>query len=637
MKVTMKGVLPMVGAMMSVMIGKTLAQEASSSTATTTKTLEMIVTAHPLATAAGEKILQAGGTAADAFVAAQAVLGLVEPQSSGLGGGAFAVYYDAPTGETTTLDGREKAPDAATEDRFLQFNSFLDAWQSGLSVGVPGAPLLMEALHDRFGRLEWSTLFADAKQLAEKGFELSARTEASLNSLLDLNAQLGFNCTTRFFFRDPTAYDYFIDPDTCRSKPAGTILTNAKYAATIDTLISAGADGFYSGEIAEAIVQGVQNDAAVAGDMTITDLANYEVIERDPVCIKYRGKNVCGMGPPSSGALAVGQILGILENFDIAQIDDPMNIQAVHLFSQAGRLAFADRSKYVGDTDFVDVPLEGMLDSTYLKSRAELINEDGTDMGLASPGSPPTSDDTMGADRRTKVTGTSHVSIIDRCGNVLSATSSIEAPFGNGVMVKGFLLNNELTDFSVAPVDADGNPVANRVQPNKRPRSSMSPTIVFDENGMPELVTGSPGGARIIGYTAQSIYNVYDFGLDPGAAVKVPHYQNNNAATDLEPPIPGVTDTYNITELTAELEARNHTVSQIAMASGLGIIQRVGDVFLGGADKRREGTVGGTNSTDDVDTSYCQATSGASTLGFPASRMMFVFVGSLLGLFWHLS
>jgi gamma-glutamyltranspeptidase/glutathione hydrolase len=338
--------------------------------------------------------------------------------------------------------------------------------------------------------------------------------------------------------------------------------------------------------------------------MTLEDLANYKVIERDPVCIEYRGKNVCGMGPPSSGALAVGQILGILKNFDISAIGDPLDVQAVHLFTQANRLAFANCGKYVGDSDFVDVPVAGMLNKTYLQSRAALINETGSDMGVAEPGIPPgVASQESGADTGAKTTGTSHVSIVDCYGNSLSMTTTVESPYGNGVMVKGFLINNQLTDFSFASNDADGNPIANRVQPNKRPRSSMSPSIVFDENGLPELLTGSPGGSSIIVYTAQSIYNVYDFGLNPQEAINVPHYQNNNAiVTSLEVPKPGVTIEYNITELTEELEARGHGVAEADLTSGLSvIIISEDDTMAGGADGRREGTVGGSDSVDGGD------------------------------------
>lgn len=577
------------------------------------KDREMIVTANPLASAAGAKVLRNGGTAADAMVAAQAVLGLVEPQASGIGGGAFVVYYDAATRTTTTFDGREKAPAAATEDRFAGLG-FTTAWQSGLSVGVPGTPRIMEVVHERYGRLHWRQLLQPAITLAQKGFALTERTSSQVAGLLAANP----SCTNRLFFRDPAAFAYFANPD-CTAKPAGTKVKNKDYARTLKAMARHGADAFYSGDIAADIAAAVQGDPAIAGDMTVADLANYEVIERAPVCFVYRGHNVCGMGPPSSGALAVGQILGILENFDLT--GDPLDERNVHLFAAAGRLAFADRGLYVGDTDFVTVPVEGMLDKTYLASRAALIGEQ--DTGTAAPGTPPGNFDPSAPDNRAKLSGTSHISIVDRYGNALSMTTTVESSFGNGVMVRGFLLNNELTDFSFSAV-SNGLPVANRVQPNKRPRSSMSPSIVFDDQGRVELVTGSPGGSRIIGYTAQSIVNHIDFGLDPQESINTPHYQNRNGSTEIERTIPGITLPYDADALAAQLQARNHpvTVSNV-MESGLSIIHVVhddddrhhhgkgrhwkhghhgkpwhhgkkGDVTLiGGADKRRDGTVAG--------------------------------------------
>ncbi len=564
-----------------------VAQDALPQAVTTSR--EMVVTANPDATAAGEEILASGGTAADAYVAVQAVLGLVEPQSSGLGGGAFLVWYDAATGETTTYDAREETPSAASEDRF-QGLDFFTAWQSGLSAGVPGTPALMEAIHADEGQLSWQRLFARATIMARRGFAVTQRTEDSVNQLLGFNT----SCSDRLFFRDPVAFDYFTngDPTDCAAKPAGTRLRNLDYADTLRALSRDGAEAFATGDIAESIVEAVQTDPAIPGDMTLDDLADYEVVERDPVCMDYRGHDVCGMGPPSSGALAVGQILGILENFDLG--DDPLDDRAAHLFTQASRLAFADRNLYVGDPDHVTVPTEGMLDEDYLAGRAALVTD--MDMGTAQPGTPPGEFDPTAPQTASTEAGTSHVSIVDRDGNALSVTTTVESPFGNGVMVDGggFLLNNELTDFSFAPTDADGTPIANRVEPGKRPRSSMSPTIVFDGDGDLELVTGSPGGSRIIGYTAQSIVNVIDFGLDPQEAINVPHYGNRNTATtEIEDPIPGVTWDYDAPALAAELAARGHQVSIAPMESGLSVIQVVGDDLVGGADHRRDGTVGG--------------------------------------------
>lgn len=591
-------------------------------TAVTTKR-EMVVTANPLATEAGEQILKQGGTAVDAMVAVQTVLGLVEPQSSGIGGGSFVVYYDARSKETITIDAREKAPGAATEDRFTYTDGFTDAWQSGLSVGVPGTPKMLEYMHKLYGKLPWKRLFNPAQKLARKGFELTERTSSQVAGLLERNA----SCEDgeRLFFRDPTAFNYFVNTEDCTAKPAGTIMQNQAYSQTLKAMAKQGSDAFYSGPIAEDIAKAVQGDLNVPGDMTDYDLKNYQVVEREPVCIEYRNHNVCGMGPPSSGGIAVGQILGILDNFYFDGLD-VLDVETVHLFSQAGRLAFADRNLYVADSDFVAVPVEGLLDKEYLAGRADLIST--MDMGTAEPGAPDGVFDPYGPDTTAKLSGTSHVSIVDRYGNALSMTSSIESSFGNGVMVRGFMLNNELTDFSFSFESEDGVPIANRVQPNKRPRSSMSPTIVFDSKGDVVLLTGSPGGSRIIGYTAQSIMNVIDFGLDPQEAINVPHYGNRNGRTDIETPIPGVTLDYDAEALAAELKALGHSdpdvpleersVGIVTQTSGLSIIQiqKTDDwrehrdkyrkkhseryckkycqkLLIGGADYRRDGTVGG--------------------------------------------
>lgn len=546
---------------------------------------EMVVTANPLATAAGEKILKLGGSATDAMIAVQTVLGLVEPQSSGLGGGAFVVYYDAATDSTITLDAREKAPAAASEDRFAGLN-FFAAWQSGLSVGVPGVPRMMAHMHERYGRLPWQRLFVPAMALAQRGFALSKRTSDQVAGLLARNE----SCDDRLFFRDPVALDYFANSADCSAKPPGTLMRNRAYANTLKRLIREGADAFYHGPIAEAIAEAVQNDPNIAGDMTVDDLAAYQVIERPPVCIDYRGYAACGMGPPSSGGLAVGQMLGILEHFELAG-RDPLSMEAIHWFTQAGRLAFADRNQYVGDSDFVPVPVLGLLNKTYLAERAALIGEN--DMGTAQPGTPPGVIALHAPDQRAKTSGTSHVSIVDRDGNALSMTTTIESSFGNGVMVHGFLLNNELTDFAFNPLDSNGVPRANRVQANKRPRSSMSPTIVFDSAGQVELVTGSPGGSRIISYTAQSIINHIDFGLDPQTGVNTPHYMNRNGSTDIEQPLAGITQDYDAEATAGALEALGHNVNIRALTSGLSVIQVTDDGFIGGADQRRDGTVGG--------------------------------------------
>ncbi len=551
---------------------------------------EMVVTANPLATAAGAKILKNGGTAVDAMVAVQTVLGLVEPQSSGLGGGAFVVYYDAATGTLTTFDAREQAPASATGERFLDAEGksigFFNAWQSGLSVGVPGVPRLMEDLHERYGRLPWPRLFSPATTLARGGFALTERTSSQVAGLLALNPSGG----PRLFFRDPVAFAYFTTPDG-NAKPAGTRVRNPEYAETLRSLARGGADAFYTGPIAADIAAAVAGDLNIPGDMTAADLATYRVFERAPVCIDYRDHDVCGMGPPSSGGIAVGQMLGILRSFELGELK-PVSVEAAHLFAQAGRLAFADRNLYVADSDFVDVPVAGLLNDDYLASRAKLIDLT-ADLGTAPPGVPPGLADAAGSHSTAKTSGTSHVSIVDRFGNALSMTTTIESSFGNGVMVRGFLLNNELTDFSFSPTDSTGRPIANRVEGGKRPRSSMAPTIVFDDAGRVEIVTGSPGGSRIIGYTAQSIMNMIDFGLDPQQAINSPHYGNRNGSTELEEAIPGVTGPGDAAALADGLTALGHPVTVRDLTSGLSVIQVTDSGLVGGADQRRDGAVGG--------------------------------------------
>ena len=567
--------------------------------------VEMVATANFLATEAGEKILAAGGTAVDAMIAVQTVLGLVEPQASGIGGGAFLVYYDAIRGNLTTFDAREKAPSQATEKRLIdpltgESMAFFDAWQSALSVGVPGVPRMMEYMHGIYGSLPWEDLFDQAKNLALEGFQFTERTSDQVSELLGYNGDLP--CDERVFFRDPAAFEYFANPD-CTAKPAGTFVTNSDYADMMDLLASGGADAFYTGTVAEEIVAKVANDRNPTGDPTISlqDLADYEVIEREPVCKSYRGNyNVCGMGPPSSGAIAVGQILGILENYDFSALGfgpGPQDVDTVHLFTQAVRLAFADRNQYVGDADFITVPVEGLLDEAYLTERASLIDM-AMDMGTALPGNPPgTFDPSAPQIRRSSEFGASHVSIVDQYGNAISMTTTVDSYFGSGLMVRGFLLNNDMTDFSFEPIGTSGTPIANRVQPNKRPRSSMSPTIVLNnDDGSLAYLTGSPGGSRIIGYTAQSLVSMLEFGLDPQEAINVPHYQNHkNSETEIEVPQPGITDDYDYEALLVALTVRGHLVQpRVGKTSGLSNVQVLPNGFLGGTDPRRgDGSIGG--------------------------------------------
>ncbi len=527
----------------------------------------MVVAAHPEAVAAGAKILRKGGTAADAMVAVQAVLGLVEPQSSGLGGGAFLVWYDAKSGAVTTLDGRETAPLAATP-RLLQDEAgaplgFFEAVVGGLSVGVPGTPKLMEEAQARWGRQDWAGLFDDAIRLAEEGFAVSPRMAESVARDAERLAV------------HPETAAYFL-PDGAPIK-AGTRLTNPAYAESLRALAVAGSAPFYTGKMAEGIVKAVRG-AAKPGKLGPADLALYEVKERAAVCAPYRGFDVCGMGPPSSGALAVGQALGILSPYDMTGLG-PDNPHTWRLIGDATRLAFADRGRYVADSDFVPVPVEGMLDRRYVTDRAELLRPLQA-LERAEPGKPEFDHALNWADDEERAApSTSHISIVDAYGNVLSMTTTIENGFGSRVMANGYLLNNELTDFSFRS-HRDGVPVANRVEPGKRPRSSMAPTIVFWK-GVPVLALGSPGGSRIIPYVLTTIIAYIDWQMDVQQAVSLPHMVNRFGVYDLEQGrVPVV--------MKQELEALGYETKVRVLNSGLHAISLEGGL-RGGADPRREG------------------------------------------------
>jgi len=527
----------------------------------------MVVAANPLAVEAGVEVLSAGGTAADAMVAVQAVLGLVEPQSSGLGGGAFLVWYDAATGELTTLDGRETAPREASPTLFLDEDgeplSFWDAVVGGRSVGTPGTPMLMEAAHRRWGRRDWPGLFDRAIALAEDGFTVSPRLAALVAGEPETRLPR-FPATRAYFYPggEPIA--------------AGDILRNPEYAATLRAIAQRGAGAFYDGPVSEAIVDVVREHG---GLLSQSDLLLYEVVERAPVCVAYRGHDVCGMGPPSSGALTVGQILGMLEGFDIAAMG-PDSPAAWTLIGDASRLAFADRGRYMADSDFVPMPTKGLVAEDYLDSRASLLDPDSA-LEAVEPGAP-TWDHALlwGDDASTELPSTSHISIVDGDGNALSMTTTIENGFGSRLFVRGFLLNNELTDFSFRTHD-DGRPIANRVEPGKRPRSSMAPTIVM-RDGAPVLVVGSPGGSSIIGFVAQTIVAVLDWGMDPQEAVAAPRLVNRFGTFALEAGT-------NAVALEAPLEARGFETNVTRLTSGLHAIAIEDGRLLGGADPRREG------------------------------------------------
>jgi gamma-glutamyltranspeptidase/glutathione hydrolase len=528
----------------------------------------MVASAHPLATEAGHDVLAAGGSAADAAVAVQLMLALVEPQNSGLGGGGFLLYWNEASRELSTFDARERAPLAADESYWLGEDGtpmdFWDAVIGGRSVGVPGTPMLLETVHARYGRMPWADLIAPAMARAEEGFPISQRLADAIAEARDLGR---FENTRAYFFKADGS-----------PKAEGMILRNPEFARILRLFAAHGAVPFYTGSIARDIVAAVRTETN-PGILTLEDLATYTVIERAPVCIQYRRHDVCGMGPSSSGGLTVGQILGMLEAFDLASLGP--GIESQHLFLEASRLAFADRDLYMADSDFVDMP-DGLLDRDYLASRARLINPKAA-MGEAAAGNPPSDDSPpLSPDRPRPRKGTTHFVIVDRYGDMVSATTTIEANFGSRVMTGGFLLNNELTDFALEP-EADGAPVANRVEGGKRPRSSMAPTVVL-RDGAPVLLTGSPGGANIIPYTAFSIIAILDWGLDPQEAINLPHVVNRNGPTRIEegPAAEGTA---------AALEALGHEVVIEDLNSGLHVIRIGPDGLTGAADKRREGMV----------------------------------------------
>ena len=520
-------------------------------------------------------MLRKGGSAADAMVAVQAVLGLVEPQSSGLGGGAFLVWYDAGTGALTTLDGRETAPMDATPLLFQSEGEtfdFFDAVVGGLSVGTPGTPALMEAAHRRWGRHNWGDLFADAIRLADEGFTVSPRLAASVAEDADLLRTFG------------PAKDYFFPDGVALLE--GSTLRNAAYADTLRAIARNGADVFYEGEIARGIVDAVRESTGVtgkAGLLSTEDLAAYEVVERPATCAPYRGAEVCGMGPPSSGALTVGQILAMLDRYDLAAMG-PDSPEAWRLIGDASRLAFADRGLYMADSDFV--PMPDLLNEAYLAGRAALLSGDDA-LPEVSAGSPPWDHAALdlAPGWSPEMPSTSHISIVDADGNALSMTTTIEGGFGAKILAPGgFLLNNELTDFSFETHE-DGRPVANRVEPGKRPRSSMAPTIVM-RGGAPVLVVGSPGGSRIIGYVAKTIVAHVDWGMDPQAAVSLPHLVNRFGTYDLEEGTAAADLAGPLGEMGFETEVRD-------LNSGLHAIAVTEDGLVGGADPRREGVAVG--------------------------------------------
>ncbi|MFL6658707.1 MAG: gamma-glutamyltransferase [Massilia sp.] len=542
----------------------------------------MVAAANPLAVDAGYRILQQGGAAIDAAIAVQLVLTLVEPQSSGIGGGAFLMHYDGR--QVQAYDGRETAPAAATDKLFQNPDGTPLPRMAGLvggrSVGAPGVLRMLALAHKQHGKLPWKVLFEPAIALSEHGFAVSPR----LHGLL---------AGDPYIRKDSEAGPYFYGKDG-QPWPVGHILKNPALAATLRQIAAGGAEVFYTGPIAKAIAAKVHAHPTNPGLLTAKDIADYRPRLRDPVCSDYRAYTVCGMPPPSSGGIAVAQMLGILETRDMAKLapkDGLPGAEAVHLISEAGRLAYADRNRYAADTDFVPLPGRGvaaLIDKTYLAKRASLIGQ--RSMGVAPAGTPPGMDVAWGTDNAIESPATSHLVVFDGSGAGVSMTTSVEDAFGSRQMVRGFILNNQLTDFSFDSVDADG-PIANRVQAGKRPRSAMSPTIVFERSSKKlVLAVGSPGGPVIINYVVKALIGTLDWGLNVQQAINLPNFGSRNGPTELEAgrfPV----------SLQDELKARGHTVRSFDMTSGLHGVQLLmihGEPWwFGGADPRREGVAKG--------------------------------------------
>jgi gamma-glutamyltranspeptidase/glutathione hydrolase len=528
----------------------------------------MVAAAHPLAAEAGLTMLRAGGSAVDAAIAAQLVLGLVEPQSSGLGGGAFLLHWTAERRTIDTYDGRETAPAATLPDRFPRGRPFDEIAGTGRSIGVPGVPRLLEAAHHQHGRLPWPHLFEPAIQLAEQGFPVSPRLSQML-------ASMGPH---RF---SPAARHIYFDADG-RPWQAGHLLRNPAYARTLGLLARQGAQAFYSGEIATSIVTAARSTADLPSDMTLDDLAAYRVERRPPICFTYRGYSICSMGPPSSGGIALAQIMGLLAPSDLGSIRDGMlPADGLHLIAEAEKLAYADRDHYLADPATVPIP-HGLLDPTYLAARRQLISPERA-MPKPPAGNPPGAERrALGKDTTREIAGTSHISVVDGLGNAVAMTSTIEAAFGSRIWAAGFLLNNQLTDFAMQPVDSDGRPAANAPGPGKRPRSSMSPAFVLDGDGRLSDVLGSPGGSRIILYVAKALIALIDWRLDPQAAAALPNFGSRGSYLEIEHQAALATDL-------AKLRALGHEVRLEEMTSGLQIVSIRQGRLLGGADPRREG------------------------------------------------
>lgn len=522
----------------------------------------MVAAAHPLAVDAGLEMLRRGGSAVDAAIAVQMMLGVVEPHASGIGGGGFLVHYDNANQGVAVYDGRETAPAGATPTMFLGRDGkplgYREAVASGISVGVPGVLAMLELAHKEHGKLAWRELFEPAIAAARDGFAVAPRLAGWLDRMPGLK-------------QEPAIRALYYNADGS-AKKVGDKIANPALADTMRLIADGGAGVLYRGAIAAEIVERVRNHAR-PGTLSLEDLAGYRPIKREPVCGPYRLWIVCGAPPPSSGGIAVLQVLELLEPFQIWR-DAPNSLRPVHLIAEASRLAFADRDRYVADPAFVDVPTAGLLSPAYLAERRWLMSTDRS-MGKIGPGVPP------GYVER----GTSHMSIVDRWGNGVAFTTTIEAPFGAQMMVRGFLLNNELTDFSPEP-EVNGKKIANRVEPGKRPRSSQSPTLVLDRDRRLIIAVGSAGGSRIIGDALHAVIGMLDWEMPVAAALAQPRVNNRNGATELEVATP-------VADLADRLREMGHQVQVRVHEGGLAGIRRLGDGWDGAADPRRDGTARG--------------------------------------------
>ena len=534
----------------------------------------IVVTANKYASEAAAKIIKRGGTALDAAVTAQLILTMTTPQSTGIGGGGFMLYWDNFSSKLYAIDGREVAPKSAGPDLFTDKNSkaikfYPDAVINGKSVGVPGLIKLMEETHKKFGRLKWEELFIEPIKIAEEGVSVSPALHNTLQYMRYLKTV------------EPASSLYFEKNNLNQLEPIkiGSILINQEYAKTLKRISKNGADEFYKGETAHMIIDTVNNSENVSDILTLEDFQNYNVVWRDPLCVKYREHKLCGL-PPPAGNISVFMILKMLENYDVKSFQ-PTSPEFIHFYSEISALTYSDRNFYLADPDYVNIPIEGLLNEKYLRDRVSVVSETNS-IRNPKPGKP------EGAKKYSENIdisrdSTSHLVIVDLYGNAISMTSTIEGPFGSHLMAGGFMLNNELTDFSFLP-HYDGAPTANRVEAGKRPLSSMSPTIIFDKNNNIHSLTGSPGGTSIIGYVAKSILGLLDWDMTPQESVDIPHYMRKKDVTELEKGT-------ELEEHQKFLEAIGHKVSIKRKRSGLHVAKKVGEGYIGGADSRREGLV----------------------------------------------